>query len=41
MYLDDVTIGENLEDILYDLNVIKEAKVLYWTLSNNKLEIIC
>ena len=39
MYLDDVTIGSNLEDILHDLNVIKEAEVLGLTLSNDKSEI--
>ena len=41
MYLDDVTIGGDLEDILHDLSVIKEAEVLGLTLNNEKSEIIC
>ena len=32
MYLDNVTIGGSLVDILHDLNIIKEAKVLDLTL---------
>ena len=41
MYLDNVTIGGNLEDNSNDLNVTKEAEMLGLTLSNNKSEIIC
>ena len=35
IYLDAVTISGILEDILHDLNVIKEAEALDLTLSNN------
>ena len=41
MYLDDVTIGGDIENILHDLNVIKKAKVLGLSLNNEKSEIIC
>ena len=40
MYLDDVTIGGPVDDILHDLKVIDEAKVLWLSLNNNKSEII-
>ena len=41
MYLDDVTIGGSRVDILHNLNVVKEAKVLDLTMTNKKLKIIC
>ena len=36
-----MTIGGDLENILYDLKVIKKAKVLDLSLNNEKSEIIC
>ena len=41
MYLDDVTIGGAVEDILHDLGVIKDAEFLGLSLNNQKSEIIC
>ena len=41
MYLDDVTVGGTVEDVLRDLEVIREADVLGLTLNNAKSEIIC
>ena len=41
MYLDDVTIGGAMDDILHDLAVIKEAEQIGLTLNNAKSEIIC
>ena len=41
MYLDDVTVGGTVEDVLRDLEVIREADVLGLTLNNTKSEIIC
>ena len=41
MYLDDMTIGGDLENILHDLNAIKKAKILWLSLNNEKSEIIC
>ena len=41
MYLDDVSLGDPLDDILHDLNVIMEAEKLGLFLNNSKLEIIC
>ena len=41
MYLDDVTVGGPVEDVLHDLNVIREADVLGLSLNNSKSEIIC
>ena len=41
MYLDDVSLGGPLDDILHDLNVTKEAEKLGLFLNNSKSEIIC
>ena len=41
LYLDDVTIGGVMEDILCDLTVIKEVEELGLTLNAIKSEIIC
>ena len=41
MYLDGVTVGGTVEDVLRDLEVIREADVLGLTLNNAKSEIIC
>ena len=41
MYLDDVTVGGTVKDVLRDLEVIREADVLGLTLNNSKSEIIC
>ena len=41
MYLDDVSLGGPLDDILHDLNVIKETEELGLFLNNSKSEIIC
>ena len=40
MYLDDVTIAGAVDNILHDLEVIKEAKTLDLTLNSNTSEII-
>ena len=40
MYLDDVAIRGAIDNILHDLEVIKEAKTLGLTLNSNKSEII-
>ena len=41
MYLDDVPIGDDLDNILHIFSVIKKAKVLGLSLNNEKTEIIC
>jgi len=41
MYLDDVTVGGAMEDILHDLTVIKNLEKMGLTLNNSKSEIIC
>ena len=38
MYLDDTTVGGSLEDVLHDLQVIKEAEVSGLSLNNSKSE---
>ena len=41
MYLDDITVGGSVKDVLHDLKVIREANVLGLSLNNAKSEIIC
>ena len=41
MYLDDVSLGCPLDDILHDINVIKATEKLGLFLNNSKSEIIC
>ena len=41
MYLDDTTVGGSVEEVLHDLEVIKDAEVLVLSLNNSKSEIIC
>ena len=41
MYLDDVSLGGPLDDILHDINVIKATEKLGLFLNNSKSEIIC
>ncbi len=41
MYLDDISLGGSCEDILHDLDVIKDAEKLGLLLNNSKSEIIC
>ena len=41
MYLDDVTVGGAMEDILHDLTIIKNLEKMGLTLNNSKSEIIC
>ncbi len=41
MYLDDISLGGSCEDILHDLDVIKDAEKLGLFLNNSKSEIIC
>ena len=40
MYLDDVAISSAVDNIIHDLEVIKEAKTLGLTVNSNKSEII-
>ena len=39
MYLDDTMVGGSVEDVLHDLEVIKEAEDLGLSLNNSKAEI--
>ena len=41
MYLDDVSLGGPLDDILHDIIVIKATEKLGLFLNNSKSEIIC
>ncbi len=41
MYPDDVSVGGSVEDVLLDLDVIKNADSLSLTLNTAKCEIIC
>ena len=41
MYLDDVSLGGSVEDVLHDLDIIKAAEELGLSLNNSKSEIIC
>ena len=41
MYLDDVSLGGPLNDILHDINFIKATEKLGLFLNNSKSELIC
>ena len=41
LYLDDVSVGGPVEDVLHDLDIIKSAEELGLSLNNSKSEIIC
>ena len=41
MYLDDMTVGGAVEDILHDLTIIKNLERINLTLNNSKSEITC
>jgi len=41
MYLDDVSVGGSVDNVLHDLDIIKEAESLGLTLNTSKYKVIC